>query len=417
MKSYNRVERYTARILGKFPHIKERVKYIYQYINYNLYKERRNCHVNDEISLKRYALESNGSFWGYYDKSPICCGQVLYHSFNDTMAQRWPMSNIDIVLNDKVCSSTRTWNWQQGSMLSWMGDDGLSFIHNDFDGHKYVSKIVNAKNLQCTTIDYPIYKVSHNGTFALSLNFARLAKLRPDYGYFNIDCSGIEKMDKNDGIFYVDLENNTQKLIVSFQDLLKLFPKPCMEDAWHKVNHIDIAPDNKRFMFLHRWFDNKRRKFSRLITANIDGSDLCVLADEDMVSHCAWKNSSEIIAWARKHNAGDRYYLFKDKTEHFQTVGGDILLEDGHPQLSPDEKWLLTDTYPDRARRASLLLYQLETAKKFILGTFLSPMCYHQESRCDLHPRWNPDGKGITFDSIHTGRRHLYEMDISRIVD
>ncbi|GAJ19102.1 unnamed protein product, partial [marine sediment metagenome] len=37
---------------------------------------------------------------------------------------------------------------------------------------------------------------------------------------------------------------------------------------------------------------------SRLVTANIDGSEPYILADDDMVSHCAWKNSSQIIAWA-----------------------------------------------------------------------------------------------------------------------
>lgn len=413
---YSRFARSIARVLSKFPRIKGRAKYIYQYVNYILHKESRNCHIYDGTCLKQYALKSNGSFWGYYDKSPVRCGQVLYHSFNNTEACKRPTSSIDIVLNDKVCSSTKTWNWQQGSMLSWLGEDCSSFIYNDFDGQKYVSKIVNTQTLRTIILDYPIYQISSDVTFALSLNFARLAKLRPDYGYFNIDFSNIKKIDRNDGIFRVDLENITQKLIVSFQDLLELFPKPSMKGAWHKVNHIDIAPDNKRFMFLHRWLDNKGQKFSRLITADINGSDLYVLADEDMVSHCAWKNSFEIIAWARKRSLGDRFYLFKDKTENFEIIGQNVLLEDGHPQFSPDGKWLLTDTYPDKARMASLILYQIQTRKKFVLGTFFSPMCYHGENRCDLHPRWNPDRRGITFDSVHTGIRKMYEMDISSIV-
>ena len=30
-----------------------------------------------------------------------------------------------------------------------------------------------------------------------------------------------------------------------------------MVNSKHKVNHIDIAPDGKRFMFIHRWIGPK----------------------------------------------------------------------------------------------------------------------------------------------------------------
>ena len=36
--------------------------------------------------------------------------------------------------------------------------------------------------------------------------------------------------------------------------------------------------------------------------------------------------------------------------------------------------------------------------------------------RCDLHPRWSPDGKIVTVDSIHDGRRAIYQLDLSPII-
>ena len=66
-----------------------------------------------------------------------------------------------------------------------------------------------------TIVDYPIYDVKNN--IALSLNFDRLRILRPDYGYRNrkikIDVNNIE----NDGIYLIDLEENTSQLIITLE--------------------------------------------------------------------------------------------------------------------------------------------------------------------------------------------------------
>ena len=50
------------------------------------------------------------------------------------------------------------------------------------------------------------------------------------------------------------------------------------------------------------------------------------------------------------------------------------------------------------------------------LGYFHSPKEYAGEWRCDLHPRFSPDGRKVTIDSPHTGGRQIYLIDISGIV-
>ena len=64
----------------------------------------------------------------------------------------------------------------------------------------------------------------------------------------------------------------------------------------HKVNHIMLSPNGKRFLVLYRWLVGKR-KYTRLITCNVDGTDMYILSDDDMVSHCYWKNYSTIPAF------------------------------------------------------------------------------------------------------------------------
>ena len=36
--------------------------------------------------------------------------------------------------------------------------------------------------------------------------------------------------------------------------------------------------------------------------------------------------------------------------------------------------------------------------------------------RCDLHPRWHPDGRSLTIDAVPDGHRQIYQYDVSSIV-
>ena len=49
---------------------------------------------------------------------------------------------------------------------------------------------------------------------------------------------------------------------------------------------------------MRRLFHNE--KFTRLITMNVDGSDMYNLSDDNFVSHCCWKNDKEILSFLRK---------------------------------------------------------------------------------------------------------------------
>ena len=85
-------------------------------------------------------------------------------------------------------------------------------------------------------------------------------------------------------------------------------------------------------MVLYRWF-NGQRKYTRLITCNVDGTDMYVLSDDDMVSHCFWKNNSSILAFENKKKTGPGYYLMKDKTDKYIHCWPQFS-NDGHPSYS-----------------------------------------------------------------------------------
>ena len=172
-----------------------------------------------------------------------------------------------------------------------------------------------------------------------------------------------------------------------------------------------INPSGARFLFLYRWREGLF-ELTRLYTANMDGSGLACLAKDDLVSHTTWKSDQEILAWARQRGQGDHYYLFRDPFGPVAVVGESELVEDGHPTYSPCGRYLLTDTYADRARRRRLLIYDTKEQRLHVLGAFYTPFRYSMQSRCDLHPRWKRDGTQVCFDAAFEGDRQVYVADI-----
>jgi hypothetical protein len=418
----SKIENFISNILRRFPKLRQNIKLIYQrsiYIIFRIFK------VNDDYQnmskINCVTSKEAEHFFGYYDKSPWDANNRYLLTLKVPFADRHPgqgdKANIGIIdtknnNNFTSVGETNTWNLQQGSMLQWLGSNFKDkVIYNDLLNKKYISVIYNLQTKEKKLIDRPVYTVSQDGKFALSLNFSRLHRLRPGYGYANLpDKTKGEFHPKDDGIWYVDLENNKSQLIISLDQIVKLNWNTTMEDVEHRFNHLEINPAGNRFSFLHRWED-RNMTYSRLYTANLDGSDIYCLADNQMVSHSCWKNEKQILVWCRQSDIGNRYYLFTDKTTERRIIGDRILNVDGHPSYSPDGRYILTDTYPDRTRKRTLIIYDTETNERYDIAKVFAPFKFDGEIRCDLHPRWRRDGKQICFDSVHEGKRQLYVID------
>ena len=424
MKSYNLFERTIAKTLDRFPQLKQVTKITYQHINYWYYGD-RNFQLAFHPQVKIYTpwqwskteSELGELFFGYYDKTPWSSdmSKFVCHRLRDN-------TTVEIVVFDRdqqkvtVVGNSTTWSSQQGSMVQWLGNQTIIF--NDLVEGKLAARIVSLTGKTEKVIYFPIQTVHPNSKEALSLNYKRLARLRPEYGYapaasnFSSDRSLAE-----DGIWKVDLESRTGKLIISLETLINYQPRPEMANAEHKVNHIMDSPQGTKFVFMHRWLGNQG-KFSRLYVADAEGSNLQLLLDNRMVSHYSWCDEENLLAWARTKEAGDRYYLINIVTGDKKVIGEGILdiYGDGHPSFSPDRRWILTDTYPDKVRKQHLLLYEIATEKLIEVGSFFAPLKYSNAKRCDLHPRWSRDGNFISIDSTYEGQRKTYILDVSAIV-
>jgi len=76
-------------------------------------------------------------------------------------------------------------------------------------------------------------------------------------------------------------------------------------------------------------------------------------------------------------------------------------------------EWMITDTYPSANREQKLFLVDMKTEAVISLGRYWEPKEFRSWWRCDLHPRWSPDGDMIGFNSTHTGSRQVYLFRLS----
>ena len=374
--------------------------------------------------------DGNQYFFGYFDKSPWDPAGRRLLAHKATICNRQPrhgdiaeLGVIDGGVYTPVAES-RAWCWQQGCMLQWLDQDTI--IYNDLEDDHFVARTLNLVTGAKRTLHRPIYCLSPDRRHAISLDFARLDRERPGYGYAGVWTPLLEKgWPDDDGLWLMDLEADTSTLSVSLARICRDYPGLGSDQAPSWFNHILISPDSKRFAFFHRW-----RRFgpwgngvlshiTHMFTANLDGSGLYPLNLQDMSSHYVWVDNTHIINFSRRFADGDRYHLFTDQTDEVKTIGAKWFENsgDGHCTYSLDGRWMLTDTYP-LSRYGShrlLLLYDIPNDRAYEVGRFYADPAYITPARCDLHPRLSADKRLICFDSIHEGFRGIYLMDVSAL--
>ena len=409
--------------LNKYPGIKKYIKRWYQLAMYAVSPK-----IKSEGDIVRISPDDPNSeyFFGYYDKSPWdATGRyMLCMRAKDTWSEPDPLGEAEILLFDgedgnafRVLAKTRTWNVQQGCMAQWLGPDFLSrIIYNDLRDGKYCSVILEVSSGKELVLPMPVYTVSADGKTALSLDFSRLHGLRLGYGYAMLPekTKGVALPDET-CIWKMNIETGEVEPLLKYTDFASFQPRKEMQEpsSVHKVNHLMLSPSGKRFMVLYRWFVGQR-KYTRLITCNVDGSDMYVLSDDNMVSHCFWKNNEEIIAFENKHDGGTGYYLMKDKSHEYKHLWTQ-LSNDGHPSCCPtNEHLVLFDTYPDRVRIQEVKIARDDSDEVKTIARVFAPFKYDNDTRCDLHPRWSRDGKKICFDACFEGHRGLYAVDVKQ---
>jgi hypothetical protein len=378
-------------------------------------------------------------WFGYYDKRQfdatntlVLSNQVDFEGRSPRPSEQIKVGYVDLANGDSwhPIGTSSAWGWQQGCMLQWIGGQGRRILWNDREGDRFVGRIVDLDSDQRETLPLPIYTLSPDGRYGFTADFRRINNLRPGYGYAGLADPWVDQCSPDQsGVWRVDLKTHETRLIVSLAEAAKIpwSDGDTHDDAWHYFNHLLVNPTSDRIVFLHRYrpkFDPRTLQYdggfvTRMISANLDGSEMYVLDPSGYTSHFIWDDSDHLTMWTRPEGRRDGFYRFTDRTEIVEPVGVGVMTQNGHNTNlpAPYEDWILNDTYPSRSdRRQTVYLYHRPTGRRVDLGHFPAPPAYTGEWRCDTHPRSSNDGMSVVIDSPTKQGRQLHLLDISEVL-
>ena len=334
-------------------------------------------------------------------------------------------------------TTTACWNFQEATMAHWMNEDEVIF--NDVRDGKFKAVIMNWRTKKERVLPMPISAVSEDRKWALSINYARLSIVRPDYGYAGDGQDPRENVEwpEDDGLWRMDLATGETKLLLSVAAARKQMPQPKRVEGkpGHPLAyfcHTIISKDDAKIFFLARsidWFDKKMHKTSiwetTSFTIGSDGTDLrrC-FRDGWMGSHFNWApdGSHRLLVTAvwngENRKPGTRFdwspvEFTVGEEEKVRRIGAGVLDWDWHCLYSPDCKFMSAETYWTRNFERPWVLVRLADGMTMPMGAFYVPEKYRSSHwRCDLHARYRPDGRQIAFTSVHEGTRQVYIRDI-----
>ena len=374
---------------------------------YSISKKNRIEILNDDI-IKYSEIENpNGHiFCGYFDISPdnpfnseeILVGMLDKKAKTGKDSLTIAITNLSNGKIEKI-SETKAWNWQMGSRIRWSNTENIIY-YNDFYDNNYCCNIFDIKKRKILRrIPYALYDISKDEIFGLTVNFDRLQRLRPGYGYSNLeDITKNENTPNNDGLFIVDIDTGERKLLVSYQQLSDLMPDSKNRQCY--INHISISPNNKKAMFFFIWLvDEKPGWKATLWTIDLKTKEVKCLEKKYQVSHYAWKdNNTLIITGVDMSNKTCFYRLYDSDNNNYVELDNENLKKDGHPTFSRQFNGFYSDTYPDKKFRQLLFKYENNDYIPLV-KVFHNPKMYG-EKRCDLHPHYFCTQESVAIDTI-----------------
>jgi len=419
--------------------------------------------LSDFVALAFQSPEAESFFYGYYntpqlnqDGDKLLCQKA---SFEDRMPNGEDECEIGYFSIPEgrwhPLSKSKAFNWQQGSNLQWIGPDFNSrFIFNDREGEKFVARIFSLVTYEIKTLSFPSYAITPDGKFSLGIDYRRAFWTRA-YSYAGIEDPAFkESINKEDGLFRMNLETDEVHQCFSLQDWLEAKGESIIAENKYWIEHPTLSLGGDYVFVYHRYGDANNFKTEGVILNSASGEVLheVKLKGLENFTHIGWSKDDHIamyitpqksismhlmepessgmafrisLAIYRKVvkpfmprklmqqvtaiNSFYRYYDFQNG-DHEDLKYPEFTI-DGHPSFTKDGAYMLTDTYQDGESYRHLYLLRRADGKVFHLGKFYSHV-NNMGWRADLHPRFSMDDQQIIIDCNLSGYHQQIMLDL-----
>jgi hypothetical protein len=402
--------------------------------------------ISSQFNWVNLTPEPGHYTFGYYDRNPWDAGGRTHLALRIPQQERLPEPGepADVGYVDREerafhkVGETLAWCHQQGAMTLWLPHRPGAFVYNDFvqDGKSWraVARVHSLAEGDLAHYEVPLYTLSRDGRWGATLNFSRIPRRGYSYALALLPKENPEPDLDNDGLFLVDMHSGESNLICSYRRLIAHHPFPYDVEpegenrVYMWLNHAIFNADSSRVMVLFRYAPQMAPSQpwqTYMFTMRLDGSDLrCSLSDlhwrGGAISHQIWgRTPAEILVDANWGGRGHEYVVFDESQQPFQAQRlSRGMGPAGHLNFSPNGDWMAADTYPSPAGLQRLALIHVSSGDLVELGQF----CHQTpgargDMRCDLHPRWSPDGRTLTVDTIHEEERKIYMLDLGAMID
>ncbi len=354
-------------------------------------------------------------FFGYYDmRATDARGRHLCHrvDFEDRLPTEADVCELGYLENGVFYKfgETTAWNFQQGAMLQYHPTLEDTVLYNVCLDGRFLSVMHNYQTGEKKYTERALACLSPDGKMGLAINFGRIYDFRPGYGYAGFgDLGSGEHAPETDGVFLVDMESGTSKLICSYKDMAHASGFDT-EISKILVNHITFNTASDRFVMLVRNFGtNEVPWLTSMMIGDLEGNVHTVL-EKTYVSHYFWVDADHILAHCTVNDKKSLYSLCvtdSSATEYDMPYFYGNYNPDIHCNVSPDKKYIIGDGYPIDGYRC-LMAYSLssgECCELFRAATYTPNGNW--DIRCDLHARFICNGSYISFDTVHNGIRQI----------
>ncbi len=422
--------------------------------------------------------EGTGSWFGYYNYDTLNYNQtkmLAQRAKNDAVLVKKGME-VEIGYYDltnyswNLVGKSDSYNWPQGSMLQWLPGKGNEnkLIYNLSKDNHLISRIYDISTNESRDINWAIYGLTPDGKKSIALDMERSYWCRA-YHYESVANESVNvDIPENDGIFEIDLINNTRRRIIKIQDVINIDKEAYFDSCKHWLEHIMVSQNGKRFCFLHRFTRGELNNYeTRLFIADIDGKNLQIIDGwrKYYWSHFGWNGDNAFTIYSYKNtkheeiaSANDTdatmsrkchsdfsiksimlsyFHLLplryrnkiKEHTnknsnyyQYYTLQSGQFVLSDsykswelsidGHPTFTTDGRYMITDSYPDYKQYQRIIVLDTKTKKTIILGEFFAGL-HNKPGSCDLHPKLCDNNNFLVVDTAYNGKHHMLMFKIN----